>query len=123
MLTCYEAATNGNCSEGFRISLGALVYYKPPKHRELPAFDPRTCPGIFVGWRVDAGFAHRKVHLVLDKESLRTRVKGYGRPIQVYESELVEPSDGKFMFLMYEAGVVKYEPLSTILRLANHQRS
>ena len=45
--TCYEVANKGDPFEGYRIPLGALVYYKPPKHRELPAFDPRTLPGIF----------------------------------------------------------------------------
>ena len=72
---------------------------------------------MFVGWRVDAGFAHRKVHLVLDYESLKTRVKGYGIPIQVYDSELVEPSDGKFIFPMYEAGVAKFNLYQPSLEL------
>ena len=38
MLTCYEAANGGSPFTGLRIPLGAWVYYKPPKHRELPAF-------------------------------------------------------------------------------------
>ena len=117
MLSCYEAANGGNCFEGHRIPLGALVYYKPPKHRELPAFDPRTSPGIFVGWRVDAGFAHRKVHLVLDCEALRTRAKGYGRPIQVYNTEMVEPTDGKYIFPLYEANVAKLNLFQPSLKL------
>jgi hypothetical protein len=36
-----------------------------------------------------AGFKHRGAHYVLDNESLRTNSKGCGRPIQVYQSELV----------------------------------
>jgi len=40
---CYEVANKGDPFEGYRIPLGALVYYKPPKHRELPAFDPKNC--------------------------------------------------------------------------------
>ena len=65
--TCYEVAS-GSVFDGYRIPFGALVWYKPPKHRELPAFDPRTFPGIFCGWRIDNGYKFRGVHLVLDYE-------------------------------------------------------
>ena len=64
--TCYEVAHKGEPFEGYRIPLGALVYYKPPRHRELPAFDPRTFPGIFCGWRLDPSFKFRGMHYVLD---------------------------------------------------------
>ena len=76
--TCYEAAS-GEVFSGLKLPFGCLVYYKPPKHRELAAFEPRTLPGIFAGWRIDAGFVHRDIHLVLDYESLRANAKGYGR--------------------------------------------
>ncbi|CAE7029195.1 GIP [Symbiodinium natans] len=49
----------------------------------------RTFPGIFCGWRLDAGYKFRGVHLVLDYDSLRKDERGCGRPIQVYASELV----------------------------------
>ena len=48
---------------------------------------------------------HKGIHLVLDYESLRTNSKGCGRPIQVYQSELVEPNNGLFTFPLYEAEV------------------
>ena len=76
LLTCYAAANNGDPFAGWKIPFGALVYYKPPKHRELPSFSARTLPGIFVGWRVDSGFKHQNVHLVLDYDSIRTNAKG-----------------------------------------------
>ena len=53
--TCYEAANGGNAFDGHRIPLGALVYYKPPNHKDLPALQSRTFPGIFCGWRLDSG--------------------------------------------------------------------
>ena len=109
---CYEAAV-GETFTGMKLPFGCLVYYKPPKHRELPGFDPRTFPGIFVGWRMDAGFVHKGIHLVLDYESLRTNSKGCGRPIQVYQSELVEPNNGLFTFPLYEAEVQR---LSLLMR-------
>ena len=31
LLTCYEAANNGDPFAGWRIPFGAMVYYKPPK--------------------------------------------------------------------------------------------
>ena len=124
MLTCFEAANRGAPFEGSRIPLGALVYYKPPKHRELPAFSPRTFPGIFCGWRLDSGYAHRKVHLVLDYENLRSRAKGFGRPIQVYASELVEPTAGNFIFPLHEAKVAQlnlFQPTVTLPFLAERE--
>ena len=65
------------------------------------------CQVSFVDWRTDAGFKHRGIHYVLDYESLRTNAKGCGRPIQVYQSELVEPNDGSWVFPMFEAEVTK----------------
>ena len=94
------------------------------KHRELPAFGPRTFPGIFCGWRLDSGYAHRKVHLVLDYENLRSRAKGFGRPIQVYASELVEPTDGNFIFPLHEAKVAQlnlFQPTVTLPFLAERE--
>lgn len=41
-LTCYEVANGGEPFEGKRVSLGALVYYKPPHHTNKPAFEART---------------------------------------------------------------------------------
>ena len=117
--TCYEVANKGDPFEGYRIPLGALVYYKPPKHRELPAFDPRTLPGIFCGWRLDPGYKFRGVHYILDYESLRENRKGCGRPIQVYTTELVMPEVFVFpleqrsisrLALFSEPGLPKIEP-------------
>ena len=42
-----------------------------------------------MGWRLDAGFKHRKIHLVLDYESARCKSKGFGRPIQVYMKRIL----------------------------------
>ena len=85
----YEAASNGEPFQGLRVSLGALVYYKPPQHASRPAFEARTVPGIFAGWRLIAGYKHRNVHLILDYKSLRAKAKGDGRPLQVHADENV----------------------------------
>ncbi|CAE7259976.1 unnamed protein product [Symbiodinium sp. CCMP2592] len=108
--TCYAVANKGDAFEGLKVPLGALVYYKPAKHKDLPPFDPRTLPGIFCGWRIDHGFRFRGIHLVLDYESLRTNQKGCGRPIQVHEKELVVPDS--FVFPLYEANALKLTSLS-----------
>ena len=108
--TCYEVANKGDTFRGLKVPLGALVYYKPAKHKDLPPFDPRTLPGIFCGWRIDHGFRFRGIHLVLDYESLRTNQKGCGRPIQVHEKELVVPDS--FVFPLYEANALKLTSLS-----------
>ena len=101
--TCFEAANGGQPFEGHHVPLGALVYYKPPNHKELPAFSARTFPGIFCGWRLDSGYKFRGVHLVLDYEALRTDQKGCGRPIQVHSTELAVPDT--FVFPLYKANV------------------
>ena len=108
--TCYEVANKGDAFEGLKVPLGALVYYKPAKHKSLPAFDPRTLPGIFCGWRIGHGYRFRGVHLVLDYESIRTNQKGCGRPIQVHEKELVVPDS--FVFPLYEANALNLASLS-----------
>ena len=59
----------------------------------------------FVGWRLDAGFRFRDVHLVSDDEAVWTRSKGYGRPLQVHSSELVIPET--FTSPLFEAQVSK----------------
>ena len=106
-LTCYEVANGSEPFEGYRVPLGALIYYKRPQHLNRSAFEARTLPGIFVGWRIDAGFKHRKVHLVLDYESVRTNAKGFGRPIQVHATELVVPE--KHIFPLFQAEQSKIE--------------
>jgi len=54
---------------------------------------------------MDSAFKHRKVHLVLDYESVRTNAKGFGRPLQVHDAELVVPDN--LMFPMFQAGQAK----------------
>ena len=54
-----------------------------------------------MGWRMDGGFKHRKINLALDYESVRCKSKGFGRPIQVHETELVVPEH--HMFPLYQA--------------------
>ena len=77
-LAAYEAANNGEPFTGFKIQLGALVYNKPAKHGCLPPFNPRTFPGIFVGWRLDAGFRFRDVRLSRVQNQVVLRLKGGG---------------------------------------------
>ena len=97
----------GNHFPGLKIPLGSLVYYKPAQHTNRPAFEARTLPGIFVGWRIDAAFRHRKVHLVLNYENVRLKSKGFGNPIQVHESELVVPENP--IFPLFQAEKAKLE--------------
>lgn len=94
-LTAFEAANDGEPFTGYKIPPGALMYYKHPKHKDLPAFDPRTFSGLFVGWRLDAGCKFRNIRLVLDYEAVRKNATGFGRPIQVHSSELVMMPGGQ----------------------------
>jgi hypothetical protein len=92
-----------NGSEGLWVPLGALIYYKPPKHVDKPAFEARTVPGLFVGWRLDSGYKHKK----MDYESVRLNAKGCGRPIQVHASKIVVPDS--FVFPLFNAAKEKLE--------------
>ena len=85
--------------------LGALIYHKPPKHVDKLAFEARTVPGLFVGWRLDSGYKRKKIHLVLDYESVRLNAKGCGRLIQVHASEIVVPDS--FVFPLFNAAKSK----------------
>ena len=75
--TCYEAAT-GETHSGLKLPFGVLVCYISHKNIENFLLLNRAMPGIFVGWRMGAGFKHRVIHYVLYYESLRTYAKGCG---------------------------------------------
>lgn len=64
-------------------------------------------PGVFAGWRLDSGYKRKKVHLVLDYENLRTKAKGFGRPVQVHADELVIPDS--FVFPLFNAAKASLE--------------
>ena len=53
--------------DGWRLPFGCLVHYRPPKPilKSLKKFDPRTVPGIFVGWHLEPGYSFRGDYLVL----------------------------------------------------------
>ena len=44
---------------------------------------------------------------------MRTKAKGCGRPIQVYQSELVEPNEGNWVFPLFEANMTKLRLFSS----------
>ena len=66
-----------------------------------------------MGWRVCSGFKHRKIHLVIDYESVRNYAKGYGRPIQLHATELVVPES--HIFPLFQAEQAKVEGGSGML--------
>ena len=82
----YEAANNGDPFEGLWVPGCFDLLQTSPKHLDKLAFEARTVPGLFVGWRLDSGYKRKKIHLVLDYESVRLNAKGCGRPIQVHAS-------------------------------------
>lgn len=83
-----------------KVPLGALVYYKAVAHSAKPAFELRTLPGVFVGWRVDAGFKYRKIFLKIDYETLKFRSKGFKKSFQMRNSELIIP--GNLIFPLHQ---------------------
>ena len=96
----YEAASGGDAFTGLKLPFGCLVFYKPAAQASrasgLRAEDHTAAYSL-------AGYNFRGTHLVLDFESLRKNTQGCGKPIQVYETELVEPSNGRWVFPLFEA--------------------
>ena len=95
MLTCFEVANRGVPFDGSRTSTWCVgILQTRYSIGNCPRLVREFSPAFFCGRRLGSGHAHRKVHFVLDYENLKSRAKGFGRPIKVYASELVEPTDG-----------------------------
>ena len=58
--------------EGIRVCCGQLVYYRK-KGPSTRALDPNLQPGLFLGWRLDAGMRYRFVTKVLDYAEFRAK--------------------------------------------------
>ena len=58
--------------EGIRACFGQLVYYRK-KGPSTRALDPNLQPGLFLGWRLDAGLRYRFVTKVLDYIEFRSK--------------------------------------------------
>ena len=76
-------------------TLRCFVYYEPPRHRALPAFDHRIYVQVSFA---DGVCKFRGVRDFVDYESLQENRRGCGKPIQVYTSELVMPEVFVFLF-------------------------
>ena len=58
--------------EGIRVCFGQLVYYRK-KGPSTRALDPNLQPGLFLGWRLDAGMRYRFATKVLDYAEFRAK--------------------------------------------------
>ena len=65
--TCWQAMRKGEPFCGKRPIFGQLVYYLDDKQHTL---EPRTSPGIFVGWKLETGMRYRGVLIVADYDLL-----------------------------------------------------
>ena len=85
--TRHQLATGKEFS-GRKLLLGQLVHYHVPA-AQRGKFDPSSKPGLFAGWRYDAGpLSHKDVYYVLDYGKLKTREAGYANAISVPAEEL-----------------------------------
>ena len=98
MLTAFQCASGkdqtrhqlatGKEFSGRKLLLGQLVHYHVPA-AQRGKFDPSSKPGLFAGWRYDAGpLSHKDVYYVLDYGKLKTREAGYANAISVPVEEL-----------------------------------
>ena len=73
---------------GPKYPLGSLVFYRAKGDGMA---EPTTKPGLFVGWRVDAGLRYREVVQVLDYENVRNRAHLHWSPRDMYVKEVFFP--------------------------------
>ena len=85
--TRHQLAT-GEGFFGRKLLLGQLVHYHVPASPR-GKFEPSSRPGLFVGWRYDAGpLSHKSVYYVLDYGKLREREAGHANAISVPAEEV-----------------------------------
>ena len=109
-LTKFEAAC-GRKFDGKLYTFGALVWYKVPPIG-LPPFAPKTVPGIFLGWEIQADFRWRGTYKVADYEALR---KGNLKVVLV--KEIVRPS-GKYCYPLANAkleAIQNFKPVEDVV--------
>jgi hypothetical protein len=76
--------------------LGSLIYYRQKPGRDLLPFEARAQPGLFAGWRIEPGCKYKCIMLVLDWDAVRDKKKGYNKPIEVHEKEVIIPEETVF---------------------------
>ena len=69
---------------GENVALGQLCYYRVISHDKLAAAQP----GIFAGWRIEAGMRYRGVCKVFSYNALKNKEGNYWEPTSVPEAEL-----------------------------------
>ena len=73
---------------GRKLLLGQLVHYHVDASQR-GKFDPSSKPGLFAGWRYDAGpHSHKAIYYVLDYGRLKERGPGYANAISVPAEEM-----------------------------------
>ena len=70
-MSCYECHT-GSPWTGLDAVFGQLVFYLT-RAVDLHPVDERTRPGLFIGWRLEAGMRHRDQLFVADFDGVRSR--------------------------------------------------
>ena len=93
--TFYELAT-GSPFTGPNLVLGRLVHYRVHDASKRGKFDASTLPGVFAGWKLDAGSAYKGVVYVLDYNKLKNRELGYDFAIAVPFEEVFVPEEESF---------------------------
>ena len=93
--TFYELAT-GSPFTGPNLVLGRLVHYRVHDASKREKFDASTLPGVFAGWKLDAGSAYKGVVYVLDYNKLKSRALGYDFAIAVPFEEVFVQEEESF---------------------------
>ena len=85
--TKYEVL-HGHAFDGVKYPLGALVYYKSKADGIAEA---TTKPGIFAGWKLEAGLRYRQVVMILDYDQMRLRAHKHWEPKPIHQKEVFFP--------------------------------
>lgn len=105
---------HGHSFNGIRYPFGALIHYRPnAKKSKLGA---KTKPGLFIGWRIEAGMNWKGVYKVVDLDNVRAWIAGKAS-LSVSTTMTVVPHEGKDVFPLRSAVQRQHELLEDLPRM------
>ena len=99
---------------GLRYPFGALVHYRPNLRKSK--LGSKTRPGLFLGWRIDAGVNWKGVYKIVDLEVIRSWISGKGSLSTTTSMTVVSHKEGVH-FPLREAVQKQLEQLEDLPRL------
>ena len=111
--TCWQAFHGGEEFAGKQPIYGQLCFFLDDKAHTL---QPRTTPGLFIGWKLESGLRYRGVLLIADYETIRTGKYRWRSVKSLHEKEVYFPEKLCFPFAeARNAALREMKPISALL--------